>query len=145
VQHIGEAVIMQKIVRVAFIISIVMLTSCSSGNKTIGEEGQNTCKDVPKISIGDGLNPMIDWDPPCGVHWILVEDSTGDDIWDVGALALNCIKPPVRFGSKPRCSWLDSNEPLQVGNSYRIGLFRVENGDTANWEDYLWGYAIFDR
>ncbi|NNL30988.1 MAG: hypothetical protein HKO77_08200 [Gemmatimonadetes bacterium] len=111
--------------------------------------------DVGRVSVtvGAGLQPVIDWEPDCAVAFVLIEEGASD-VWSVGTDPpgttdigdpdlVNLILPPVTFGVVPDgVDEFQAPEPLQAGHTYEVVLWRSPPGSTADCMSIAFGGCL---
>lgn len=105
------------------------------------------------VTVGAGLQPVIDWDPDCTVTFVLVEEDASD-VWMVGTDLpgttdigdpdlVNLISPPVTYGVVPDgVDEIRAPAPLQVGRTYEVVLWRSPPGSTADCISVAFGGCL---
>ena len=93
------------------------------------------------VTVTSGATgPVFNWDPDCGVAFLIVEEGAGD-VWFIGTDDAtwgdpglgNLFTPPVTYGVAPTGT-LDQYgpDPLSIGGTYDVTLWRVPPGSTAD-------------
>lgn len=114
---------------------LVLLLSLSALLISGGCEDDVTspCLGTYEVAVTDEAIPVFTWTPDCGVNQLLVEQSTGEELWHVSGTA-NSIASGVRYGEHPPGaseSRPDDPEVLRGDLSYRVTLARVVEDDTV--------------
>ena len=115
----------------------IVVSACGDDDPTEPEIAQ--CQpetQVLEVTTQIGQNVVFDWTPACGVRTLFLEPAgpEGGDVWQIedgGPLGAapdqaNVIMPPITYGITPPGVLTSAGpDPLIVGVSYLVGLFRV--------------------
>ena len=115
----------KAVVLILFIASAVLPAGC--GGFHLYDKGQ-----VPVISVGEGLRPVISWTPGEAFVLDVYEGSEDGDgfgvIWTarVGSGYENNLRSPVTYGIPPPGSDVSEAPPLEPDKTYTVTVFRKD-------------------
>jgi hypothetical protein len=87
---------------------------------------------VPVISVGEGLRPVISWTPEAAYELNVYEGAEDGDgfgvIWTakMGGGFENSLQSPVTYGIPPSGSEVREGPPLEAGKTYTVTIFRKD-------------------
>ncbi len=87
---------------------------------------------VPVVTVGSGVRPVISWTPAAAYELNLYEGSKDGDgigaIWTArgGAGYENNLRSPVTYGVPPAGSEMRDAPPLIAGRTYTVTVFRKD-------------------
>lgn len=88
--------------------------------------------EVPVITVGPGLQPVISWTPTAAYELNVYEGTEDGDgfgaIWTVrvGNSYDNNLQSPVTYGVPPTGADVKEAPPLEAGKTYTVAIFRKD-------------------
>lgn len=89
-------------------------------------------RQVPVITVSEGLHPVITWTPPDAFELHVYEGAEDGDglgaLWTarMGGDFANTLQSPVTYGVPPEGSEVRPAEPLVRGQTYSVTVFRTD-------------------
>jgi hypothetical protein len=119
----------------AFVMAaLICVSACGQAKATSPQD----CPGALAVSVGRGLQPLIDWQPACAVSsvWVTpVVNGPSLPVWQASA-TFSGITPPVSVGSSsPEASVWGAGISLSADTVYRILVVRGARGDPATRVD----------
>ena len=129
---------MIRTILLAFLVPVFV----ACGDDGTGDDGTTPCTDetgTVAVTVGAGLQPVLNWEPACAMAFLLIEEgasdqwgiSTDDTTWDDPAQA-NLIVPPLTYGVTPAVAQeFQSPTTLVSGVTYDVNLGRIVAAESA--------------